>query len=332
MRILLTLIFISAFSFTAFGQIKVSGMVTSVVDGKTITIEASANNKFMVELQYIEVPKDGQPLADVVRQHLRKLVLNKTVTFRTSGLSQESRLIGQVWLNNVDLSEQMLRDGAARYAVLNNETQDAKQREIYLQMEDAARAEKRGVWENYEATPEKKSEAGKQVPKTVAATDTSKFVNPLIQAQKLENEINAAKPADLQQYKPKSLKSLSSPQEFIEECYERGKNFDVAVAECYSDKAEMSHTRKFPNGTTRTLELSGVQMKKLIVETMPIAKQLNDYDTLSNLTYKAKGKRFHVFATRYSERKKYYSPIYFLVGRDASGAWKIYEEISESQP
>jgi endonuclease YncB( thermonuclease family) len=332
MRLLITLIFISAFSFTALAQIKVTGRVTNVVDGKTITIETSANSRFTVELQFIEVPKAGQPFADVVKEHLRKLTLGKTVTFRTSGLSQESRLVGQVWLNDVDLSEQMLRDGAARYANVSNDSQNLKQREIYLQTENAAKTEKRGVWAVDEAAPEKKPEIEKQVPKTSSVTDTSKFANPLKQVQKLENETDAAKTVDSQKYKPKSLKSLSSPQEFIEECYERSKNFDLAVTECYSDKAEVAYNIYYPNGTTRTLELSGVQVKKLIAEAMPVAKQLNDYNTLSNVTYTAKGKRFQISATRYSERKKYYSPIYFLVGRDASGAWKIYEEISESQP
>lgn len=338
MRILITLIFISAFNFAAFAQIKVAGKVTDVVNGKTITIETSVNNKFTVELQFIEVPRTGQPLADVVKQHLRKLTLGKTVVFQTSGFSQENQLIGQIWLDGVDLSEQMLRDGAARYANAPKDPQNSKQREAYLMMENAAKAEKRGVWEFAETSsekklePEKKTEEKAKELKTSALPTNSELVQTLKQLQEPKDETGANKTSSPAEYKPKSLKSLSSVEEFMEECQKRSESFDVSVTECYANQAVITNNIIYPNGTTRTFELSGVQWKKLIAAAIPLAKKLNDVSTLSNITYTKEGKRVRIIATRYAERQKYYSPISYLAGRDSSGTWRIYEQISDSQP
>ncbi|MEP6925877.1 MAG: thermonuclease family protein [Pyrinomonadaceae bacterium] len=331
MKLFLTLIFVFGVSLTAFAQQIIRGQVTNVLDGRTITVETPANAKFTVQLQFIEVPESKQPLAAVVKGHLEKLVLGKTVQLRVRSLAQEKQLSSRVLISSIDLSEQLLRDGAAWYAVLEKDLQDSKESEIYQAAESAAKSEKRGVWGIEGLKPWWELQATKEPSKTTLATKKTELLQPLRHIKLPQTNGSSDQTVSSRTITPKSLK-LSSAQKFFEQCNERGKNFDISVVDCYSDKAIIQNTRRYPNGQTQTLKFPTAEFKKLIVEIMPVAKAKGDYNTYSNVTYTTEGKRIRINATRYSEMKKYYSPISVLVGQDPSGSWRIYEEISESQP
>lgn len=137
----LTLIFSSA----AFAQTRVGGKVIEIIDGRTIVIQTSNNSRLTAELQYIEVPEAAQPFHQIARDHLQTLVLDKRVEFRARGLSQ-TKTVGQLLLNGVDVSQQMIRDGAAWYAVLQKNAQDYNESKVYQSNEAQAKSEKIGVW------------------------------------------------------------------------------------------------------------------------------------------------------------------------------------------
>jgi endonuclease YncB( thermonuclease family) len=119
--------------------------VTEIVDGRTVIIEPQTGIRIKLELEHIEVPESEQKLHQIVKDHLNKLVLNKFVQFRTKSFSGENS-IGQIFLNGIDISQQMIRDGAAWYSVASKNGQTRYQIEEYQLIETQARAEKRGVW------------------------------------------------------------------------------------------------------------------------------------------------------------------------------------------
>ncbi|MCY7375076.1 MAG: thermonuclease family protein [Pyrinomonadaceae bacterium] len=130
---------------TAFAQSTIGGQVTEIVDGKTVVIETYANGKITAELQYIEVPEAEQPFHQIAREHLGVLVLNQKVELKARGFTP-TRTVGQLFVKGVDVGQQMIRDGAAWYAVLEKSGQDATQSGIYQSNEAQAKSEKRGVW------------------------------------------------------------------------------------------------------------------------------------------------------------------------------------------
>jgi endonuclease YncB( thermonuclease family) len=129
---------------SVYPQRKFSGRVVEIVDGKTCVIQLGSG-KIMVVLQYIEIPEPEQPLHQTVREHLEKLVLDKTVEFLPRGVMKD-RTVGQLLVKNVDVGQQMLRDGAAWYAIPEKSGQDETESLRYLDNETQAKAEKRGVW------------------------------------------------------------------------------------------------------------------------------------------------------------------------------------------
>ncbi len=139
------ILFALIFTQTAFSQLKYGGRAVEVIDGKTLIVETPTRNRLTIVLQFIEIPEAEQPLYQTVKEHLQAMVLDKTVEFLPRGLTQ-TRTIGQVFLNGRDLSQQLLRDGAAWYSLLEKESHNSAERELYQLNEGQAKLEKRGVW------------------------------------------------------------------------------------------------------------------------------------------------------------------------------------------
>lgn len=145
LKTLLLFLFVLASTQTVFSQLKYGGRAVEVVDGKTIVIETPTRNRVTIVLQFIEIPEAEQPLYQIVKEHLQAMVLDKNVEYVPRGLTQK-KAIGQVFLNKVDLSQQLLRDGAAWYSLPEKDSQEAGEREFYQLNEGQAKLEKRGVW------------------------------------------------------------------------------------------------------------------------------------------------------------------------------------------
>lgn len=110
------------------------------------------------------------------------------------------------------------------------------------------------------------------------------------------------------------------------------RTFDPAVADLYSDDAKIQNKRTYPDGATRVSTMPAPKYKELIRQAMPLAKERGDTNTYSDIKYVAEGERIRITATRFSNLKKYSSPVSLLVGPSPEGKWLIFEELSESKP
>jgi hypothetical protein len=108
--------------------------------------------------------------------------------------------------------------------------------------------------------------------------------------------------------------------------------FDPAVADLYSDEAKIKNTRTYPNGETRVITFEAKKYKALIRTAMPLAKARGDTNKYTEVTYLEKDSKVTITATRFSNLKKYSSPITLVVGADPEGKWRILEETSQSKP
>jgi hypothetical protein len=108
--------------------------------------------------------------------------------------------------------------------------------------------------------------------------------------------------------------------------------FDPAVADLYADDALIKNKRTYPDGQVRDRSIPAPHYKALLRTAMPLAKSAGDRSTYSDCKYAEAGDRVRITCARFSERKKYTSPITLLVGPGTNGDWLIFEELSESQP
>lgn len=133
------------FTFSCFSQHRLGGKVIEIIDGKTAVVKLSNGLNLTVILQYIEVPEYDQPLSQIVKDHLEKLILNKSVQINPRGI-KDDKTVGQLTANGIDIAQQMIRDGAAWHAVLEKNGQNLNESTNYQNQEALAKAEKRGIW------------------------------------------------------------------------------------------------------------------------------------------------------------------------------------------
>lgn len=141
--LLLTITFLIASA--AVAQNGVTGKVVDVLDGKTLVMQTSAG-RVTIELQYLEVPEQGQPFYSIAKDHLSKLAVGKFVEHKTHRLIRGISIGRTVSFDGVDLSLQMIRDGAAWHQPRNTSEQSAAEGSEYSAIQDLARNEKRGIW------------------------------------------------------------------------------------------------------------------------------------------------------------------------------------------
>ena len=110
--------------------------------------------------------------------------------------------------------------------------------------------------------------------------------------------------------------------------------FDPAVADLYADDALIRNRRTYPTGEVREATVPAAQYKMLVRQAIPIAKARNDISRYSGCMFTPRGQqeRVRIVCSRYSVLKDYTSTIALLVGPGPSGAWMIFEELSESRP
>lgn len=122
------------------------GRVVEVNDGDVITV-FNLNRPVRIKLLGVDAPEAGQAFGDVARKHLSDLVYDKSVLVEYWGISADSSLVGRVMLDNTDVGAQMIRDGAAWFDAGNQGRLSVADREVYQQSEQAARTERRGLWQ-----------------------------------------------------------------------------------------------------------------------------------------------------------------------------------------
>jgi len=120
--------------------------VVEVPTGNTLVV-SNTNRSVRIRLKAVVPPEAGQPFSDAARDHLRALLLEQTVMVDYTHLA-DRYLEARVFLNGVDIGSQMLRDGAAWYDHATDYELTDSDRDLYAQCEQAARTEKRGLWQD----------------------------------------------------------------------------------------------------------------------------------------------------------------------------------------
>ena len=122
------------------------GKVIEVNSGDVITI-FNLNRPVRVRLLGVDAPELDQAFGDVARKHLADLLSDKSVLVEYSGIDGDHSVNGRVSFEGIDIGAQMIRDGAAWVDPSTQHRLSAADREVYQQSEEAARSERRGLWQ-----------------------------------------------------------------------------------------------------------------------------------------------------------------------------------------
>lgn len=120
--------------------------VVQVESGNSIVV-SNINRPLRIRLKAVMPPESGQAFSEAARDHLKALVLDKAVFVEYTHLAN-GYLEAKVILNGIDIGSQMLRDGVAWYDLASSYELSENDRTLYKQCEQAARNEKRGLWQD----------------------------------------------------------------------------------------------------------------------------------------------------------------------------------------
>ena len=186
------------------------GKVIEVNSGDVITI-FNLNRPVRVKLVGVDAPEMNQAFGDVAKKHLSDLVFDKAVLVNYSGISSDSSLTGRVLLNDADIGAQMIRDGAAWFDPNTSDRLAATDREVYQQSEQAARSERRGLWQEANPTaPWEFVKAERFRKYSAVSTNTNESASPKVKRNTSPSELTNLSLMATNVKAPSSLPSTTS--------------------------------------------------------------------------------------------------------------------------
>jgi endonuclease YncB( thermonuclease family) len=149
MRILLLAFLLTAQ--VAYGA-DLPGIVVRVVDGDTIVLEVQ-DGRHRVRLAGIDAPEKNQPWGEAATRELRRMVAGKFIVVVGNKRDRWNRLIGTVWLAGEDVNLHMVDRGMAWHYKRYEAEQHPADRAAYTAAEDAAKADRLGLWSDPDPVP-----------------------------------------------------------------------------------------------------------------------------------------------------------------------------------
>lgn len=129
--------------------------VVGVADGDTLTCLTAERKQIKVRLAQIDAPESGQPYGQASKKALSDLVFRKQITLEPETTDRYGRTVATVRRGDQDINLEMIRRGMAwvypRYA------RDPD----YFQAHDAAKAARRGLWDDPKAISPEEWRRGK---------------------------------------------------------------------------------------------------------------------------------------------------------------------------
>ena len=124
------------------------GKVVSIYDGDTFTLLTADKQQHKIRLHGIDCPERSQDFGAVARQKLSEIIFGQEVRVVQTDVDRYQRIVGIVY-NEAGLcaNEELLRSGLAWHY---KEYDDNKE---WADLEEKARAERRGLWSQPNPTP-----------------------------------------------------------------------------------------------------------------------------------------------------------------------------------
>ena len=128
-------------------------LVVGISDGDSIRVVDDQKNEERVRLATIDAPENGQDFGQRSKQSLSQMIYKKHVQIVGGTKDQYGRIIGEVYIGELNVNVEQLRRGFAWYYRRHAKQQTASQRKEYSAVEKSARERKAGLWKDKNPTP-----------------------------------------------------------------------------------------------------------------------------------------------------------------------------------
>ncbi len=132
------------------------GDVIRVSDCDTIWVRDMLGRRHKIRLNRIDAPESNQPFGKESTQHLQSLIGNREILAEYKTTDRYRRILGIVYLGEMDINLQMVRDGYAWHYKHFDASPS------YSAAESKAQAAKRGLWATTNPIPPHQWRKGKR--------------------------------------------------------------------------------------------------------------------------------------------------------------------------
>lgn len=124
-----------------------SGKVVGISDGDTFKLLVDGNKTIRVRLFGIDAPEKEQDYGTQAKQALSNLIFAKEVQVEQKNKDRYGRIIGVVYVNNINVNEELLRQGMVWHYT------EFDKSERWAELSKEARQGKMGLWNKRNPTP-----------------------------------------------------------------------------------------------------------------------------------------------------------------------------------
>src|SRR5262250_403486 len=131
----------------------VEGRVVGISDGDRMTVLDDAKTQHKIRIAGIDAPEKGQAFGERSKQNLSALVFEKQVEARCHKKDRYGREVCAVYVAGRDVGLEQIRTGMAWWYREYAHEQATQERLLYQDEEEAAKASRRGLWQDPKAMP-----------------------------------------------------------------------------------------------------------------------------------------------------------------------------------
>jgi len=132
----------------------VNAGVVGVNDGDTITVRMiDTGRQERVRLATIDAPEMNQPYGKAAKKSLSDLVFEKKIRLEIIDRDQYNRIVGEVFLNGLNVNVEQIRRGFAWHYKQFQKQQTEEQKRVYSSAEEVAKQSRSGLWRDQNPEP-----------------------------------------------------------------------------------------------------------------------------------------------------------------------------------
>jgi endonuclease YncB( thermonuclease family) len=134
-------------------QVSIPGRITGIVEGDTIKVRILAKPEIKVRIAFIDAPEKGQAFDQRAKQAMSELVFGKDVVLQPHTIDRSGRLVARVLVDGQDAGLELLKQGLCWVYEKYVGEASALVQTRYHNAQDAAQAQKAGLWQDPAPVP-----------------------------------------------------------------------------------------------------------------------------------------------------------------------------------
>jgi endonuclease YncB( thermonuclease family) len=128
----------------------ISGTVSKISDGDTLTIINSDKKLVKIRLYGIDSPETKQKFGSDSKEFLANKINGKYITVDVIDIDRYKRSVSRIFLDDLDINRAMIENG---YAWVYSQYCKIPERAEWEQLQETAKADKKGLWQEENPIP-----------------------------------------------------------------------------------------------------------------------------------------------------------------------------------